>query len=51
MESTSSFTEEEQVRRLERVFRIFADAQEDWATAHDLGNSTHDDEKEADASS
>jgi hypothetical protein len=46
MDATHSFTEEEQARRLERVFQIFARAQEDWAVAQDQGNSTGDVERD-----
>jgi hypothetical protein len=46
MESKNSFTEGEQVRKLERVFQIFAHAQEEWAMTHSPGKSTGDMEKE-----
>ena len=39
METMNLFAEEEQARRLERVFQIFASAQEDWAIAHAPGES------------
>jgi len=42
MESTHSFTEEDLSRKLERVFEIFARAQEDWAMAHDPNTPTGD---------
>ncbi len=42
MGSTQTFTEGELSRKLEKVFEIFARAQEDWAVAHDLNTSIVD---------
>ena len=50
MESMNACMEKEQVRKLERVFQIFARAQEDWAMAHDLCKSTGDRGKDIGAS-
>jgi hypothetical protein len=38
----------ELARNLERVFRIFCRAQEDWAVKHDSGHSTGDMDTDAD---
>ena len=46
MESMNSSAEEEQARKLERVFQIFARAQEDWAFSHNLGESAGDIERD-----
>lgn len=42
MDSTMSFAEENQARRLERVFQVFACAQEEWGVAQDQDDSAKD---------
>jgi hypothetical protein len=45
MESTNAFSGEEQARKLERVFQIFACAPEDWVMACGPGEASGDMEK------
>jgi hypothetical protein len=40
MSSTNSFTEEENTRKLEKVFQIFLRAEEDWALKQGLCKSS-----------
>ena len=45
MESSNSFTEKELTSKLEKVFEVFARAQEDWAMANAPGKATVDKKK------
>lgn len=50
METTIVFAEQELVRKLEKVFQIFADAQEGWAIAYIPDPSAGDMQEDANIS-